>query len=326
MSLVAYADENEDTSLSKNEQQSNPLESQAEEASFSIVAYEIDEEESLNRNSAVSTAQHSPPKSHNEANLSSSSAAARNTVSSSTSNSSVNTTLPSNSLEINITSLPPLNEAYSGVATIVSSQPHHNALRPSKTADFANWGPPPPSHPPSAPLLEKVLKFHEHKRAGKSINRNLRRSKEFKNPDILTKLVELVGISEIGTNYPPCHWNPFAYQPTDFFKELDKAQQAFVAQKLNPSEKQKRTHIDFVSSSKLSFAQPQLISSVPMLPVAAPQPPSTTASNEITASKIQNSLTTAEKKRKSKWDQSNVDTQFSEKTEESREPKRLKHS
>lgn len=112
----------------------------------------------------------------------------------------------------NVPQLSPLNT--SSLSTALFSSPS------SKVEDFARWGPPPPSYPPDAALFAKVVKFHEHKRAGKSINRNLRRSKEFKNPDILTKLVELVGISEIGTNYPPSLWDPFAYQPTDYFKEL----------------------------------------------------------------------------------------------------------
>jgi hypothetical protein len=115
----------------------------------------------------------------------------------------------------------------------------------------------------------------------------------------------------------------------------DKAQQAFLAQKLNPSEKQKRTHIEFVSSSKLTFA-PQLQGSS-LIPTTTTtttttttltQPPSIPTSSEgttTTKTQTQSFGTTGEKKRKSKWDQCSIDIQTSRK-EEDRETKRPKHS
>jgi long-subunit fatty acid transport protein len=116
----------------------------------------------------------------------------------------------------------------------------------------------------------------------------------------------------------------------------DKAQQAFIAQKMNAPEKQKRTHIDFVSSSKLM--QPQHISSsasvttttVVPAPLIATQVPTTSMSGDhltLTTSKSQSSGTTAERKRKSKWDQQSIAVSVIQKTsEESHENKRPKYS
>lgn len=83
--------------------------------------------------------------------------------------------------------------------------------------------------------MSKISNFHEFKRAGKSLNRNLRRAKDFKNPELLTTLVQFVGIDEIGTNYAQAVWDPHRFAPSDYYKQLDQEQQQLVNAKTAPS-------------------------------------------------------------------------------------------
>jgi hypothetical protein len=101
--------------------------------------------------------------------------------------------------------------------------------------DYSAWGPPPPSAAPDPALVTKISNFHEFKRAGKSLNRNLRRAKDFKNPELLTTLVQFVGIDEIGTNYAKEVWDPHRFSASDYYKLLDQEQQQLVNAKTAPS-------------------------------------------------------------------------------------------
>lgn len=83
--------------------------------------------------------------------------------------------------------------------------------------------------------MTKISNFHEFKRAGKSLNRNLRRAKDFKNPELLTTLVQFVGIDEIGTNYAKEVWDPHRFSASDYYKLLDQEQQQLVNAKTAPS-------------------------------------------------------------------------------------------
>jgi hypothetical protein len=85
--------------------------------------------------------------------------------------------------------------------------------------------------------VSKISNFHEFKRAGKSLNRNLRRAKDFKNPELLTTLVQFVGIDEIGTNYAREVWDPHRFSASDYYKQLDQEQQQLVNAKPAPAAK-----------------------------------------------------------------------------------------
>ena len=101
--------------------------------------------------------------------------------------------------------------------------------------DYSSWGPPPPSSAPDPALVTKISNFHEFKRAGKSLNRNLRRAKDFKNPELLTTLVQFVGIDEIGSNYAKEVWDPHRFSEGDYYKHLDQEQQQLVSAKTAPN-------------------------------------------------------------------------------------------
>jgi len=95
-------------------------------------------------------------------------------------------------------------------------------------------------------LKQKVQKFHEMKAKGQSINRQLSMSHQFKNPDILEKLIAYCDIFEIGSNYPKEIYDPLAFEPSSFYDELAKEQQLIYDKR--EMEKQGRTAIEFVSS------------------------------------------------------------------------------
>lgn len=119
--------------------------------------------------------------------------------------------------------------------------------------DFSNWGPPPPTGPPDPALIEKIKEYHEFKRSGRSINRNLRKLKSFQNPDILGKLVKHCNIQQYGSNYPPELFNPYGYKDTDFYEQIGKSQEQLA---INRQEAQsKRTRVEFVSGSNQSTSE-----------------------------------------------------------------------
>lgn len=80
--------------------------------------------------------------------------------------------------------------------------------------------PPEPGGDCDAKLVQKIEDFHRLKTAGKSINENLRKSKPFRNPDILEKLVVYCKINEIGSNYPTHLFDPSNFQKEDFYDAI----------------------------------------------------------------------------------------------------------
>lgn len=73
----------------------------------------------------------------------------------------------------------------------------------------------------NAELQARVQKFLALKvEEGKSVNEQMRNSRQSKNPDILEKLVEHFGIKEIDSNYPKPLFDPFSFQPSDFYDQI----------------------------------------------------------------------------------------------------------
>jgi hypothetical protein len=58
------------------------------------------------------------------------------------------------------------------------------------------------------------------RRTGGNINRDLKRQKHFKNPDLLPRLITTHGICEIGSNFEPSKFDPFKWEASSFFKAL----------------------------------------------------------------------------------------------------------
>jgi len=69
-----------------------------------------------------------------------------------------------------------------------------------------------------------VTKFSNLRKTGGNINRDLRRQKVFKNPDLLERLIQENNLIEIGSNYQDDIYNPFKWDATSFFDHLSKEQ------------------------------------------------------------------------------------------------------
>jgi len=94
-------------------------------------------------------------------------------------------------------------------------------------------------------LVKKLNNFHLLKMAGKSLNESLRKSKPFRNPDILEKLVLYCKINEIGSNYPLHLFNPNSYQREDFYDAISVEQKEFEEKR--DQERVNRTQIEFTT-------------------------------------------------------------------------------
>jgi len=62
------------------------------------------------------------------------------------------------------------------------------------------------------------------RRTGGNVNRDLRRQKQFKNPDLLEKLIQENNLIEIGSNFEDDIYNPFRWSVESFYDSLAKDQ------------------------------------------------------------------------------------------------------
>eukprot|EP01126_Amoeba_proteus_P055267 TRINITY_DN6849_c1_g1_i1.p1 TRINITY_DN6849_c1_g1~~TRINITY_DN6849_c1_g1_i1.p1 ORF type:complete len:105 (-),score=24.70 TRINITY_DN6849_c1_g1_i1:85-399(-) len=69
------------------------------------------------------------------------------------------------------------------------------------------------------------------KRAGKIVNRELHKKKEFKNPDILETLINKHRLLEIGSNYPHSIFDPFMWTEDAFYDKISTKQIKMVERK-----------------------------------------------------------------------------------------------
>jgi hypothetical protein len=97
------------------------------------------------------------------------------------------------------------------------------ALKELHDRDYASWGavfPPPTENQPDPDLQQRIVNFHNMKKSGRSINRELRKSKAFNNPDILEKLVKRSGLRELGSNYPSHMFDPYGFSESDYYEQI----------------------------------------------------------------------------------------------------------
>lgn len=111
-----------------------------------------------------------------------------------------------------------------------------------KKIDYSSWNP----TPRQVEANEGIARFVAWSSSGQSINANLRNSKEFHNPSLLTSLVEMCGIDEHGTNIP-VEKRGLRFAVSDRHTALIAAQDAQIAARSAAQQPGKRTHIDFVS-------------------------------------------------------------------------------
>lgn len=89
--------------------------------------------------------------------------------------------------------------------------------------------------------------------SGQSINANLRNSKEFHNPSILTGLINICGIKETGSNIP-VNKEALSFAPSDSYTLLLAAQDQQSMARSAAQQPGKRNHIEFVK--RPNTAQP----------------------------------------------------------------------
>jgi len=91
----------------------------------------------------------------------------------------------------------------------------------------------------------KLQRYHALLRSGRSINAELRKSKGYRNPDFLQKIVEFFGIREHGSCYPPALFDPDALLAEDFHDALTAAQRAQA--EAREAERAKRSTVEFTA-------------------------------------------------------------------------------
>ena len=108
-----------------------------------------------------------------------------------------------------------------------------------------------PPEPPgrcSKQLQENIAeKYERYLRDGIDYNRAIQRKKDFKNPSIYEKLIEISGISEFGTNYSRDIYDPLLWGPESNYEELAKAQ------KVEMDKREEKRKGGDVRTSKVEF-------------------------------------------------------------------------
>ncbi|EHK17525.1 uncharacterized protein TRIVIDRAFT_214101 [Trichoderma virens Gv29-8] len=112
---------------------------------------------------------------------------------------------------------------------------------------------PPGSPPPGA--NKKVKQFLELKKKGVHFNSKLEQSSALKNPSLMDKLLDFVGIDEVGqyeTTLPKELWDPRGFPEWAFRDKLSKSREKIAKEKEADRTAGGRTAIDFVPSNSSS--------------------------------------------------------------------------
>jgi len=89
-------------------------------------------------------------------------------------------------------------------------------------------------------LLVTVKKFSNLRKTGGNINRDLRRQKLFKNPDLLERLIQENNLIEIGSNFGDEIYNPFQWRETSFYDALAREQAKLLDEEKKKEHEQSR--------------------------------------------------------------------------------------
>jgi hypothetical protein len=112
--------------------------------------------------------------------------------------------------------------------------------------DYSKWRSTPR---PSGTHNPDIARFIAWSESGKSINKNLRSSKDFHNPSLLKNLVEMCGIQQRGSNIPE-EKRGLSFPASDEHQALIDAQEALLKERATAQQPGKRTHIDFVKRTR----------------------------------------------------------------------------
>ncbi|XP_071511661.1 SAP30-binding protein-like [Diadema antillarum] len=152
------------------------------------------------------------------------------------------------------------------------------------SAEEVSLPPEPPGRCPRQ-LQEKINGYY---RKQQDVNQLIQRRKDFRNPSIYEKLIDFLGIDELGSNYPKDMYDPYCWEESSYYEALAKAQKEEI-QKRKEKEKKERTKVEFVTGM---VKKPQLQAA--LVTSTTGTAPSTSAASQGPVHE--------EKKRKSKWD------------------------
>jgi hypothetical protein len=115
----------------------------------------------------------------------------------------------------------------------------------------------PPSPPGSPPLgaNKKIDQFLQLKKKGVHFNSKLEQSTALRNPSLMDKLLDFVGIDEVGqyeTTLPKELWDPRGFPEWAFRDKLSKSREKIAKEKEADRTGGGRTAIDFVASNSSS--------------------------------------------------------------------------
>ncbi|EEE55410.1 hypothetical protein OsJ_03523 [Oryza sativa Japonica Group] len=123
--------------------------------------------------------------------------------------------------------------------------------------------PPPVTAKCSAALQQKINKFLAYKRAGKSFNSEVRNRKDYRNPDFLQHAVRYQEIDQIGTCFSKDVFDPYGYDRSDYYDEIEADMKREVERK--ELEKKKSGKVDFITGgvqAPISAAIPKIAAAV----------------------------------------------------------------
>lgn len=73
-------------------------------------------------------------------------------------------------------------------------------------------------------MQRKIHKFLELKRAGKSFNEEVRKKKDYRNPDFLLHAVRYQDIDQIGSCFSKDVFDPHGFDKSDYYDEIGHSQ------------------------------------------------------------------------------------------------------
>ncbi|XP_050719062.1 SAP30-binding protein-like isoform X3 [Eriocheir sinensis] len=115
-----------------------------------------------------------------------------------------------------------------------------------------NYGvklPPTPAGKCPPRLQEKVIRFlNEVRRGNKDYNVMIQNNKEFRNPGIYEKLIDLLQLDEMGSNYPLDMFDPHCWGKESYYDELARVQKEEMDKR--EKERKDKTKVDIISGTK----------------------------------------------------------------------------
>jgi hypothetical protein len=117
--------------------------------------------------------------------------------------------------------------------------------------------PPKPTSSYTSEILQLIHSYGEKKqRLGIDVNESLVGSKQFRNPNIYSKLIEFCGIDEIGSNFPPFMFDPHGFPSEVFSRAILETQIKKEEQKMAHLRQHPRTSISFTKGNDQYDSRP----------------------------------------------------------------------